>query len=256
MWTYLNRRREVFGAVGALPAAIVLAIVATSPAAAQDLRRPKVNAIDVSAAAADTQRNAEVRQKLTKRIDVDFDAVPLVEVLAQLAEQAGVQLYVKWPLLSEKRNDVKLLPISLRLKDAACDMLLDLALEQAGRNAAYAVERGIVIVSTKQDLAAVSVLQVYNVRDLFVPIDEHSPVDIDATTGKLLRTIRSTIAPDSWEDSKGSGSATIFEGLLIVKQSPVVQTEIERLLRLLREANKPAMLPALAPPPIPPPPTR
>jgi general secretion pathway protein D len=53
---------------------------------------------------------------------------------------------------------------------------------------------------------------------------------------QLQRVVRTTIAPESWDQNGGAGTMEEFGGMLVVNQSEAVHDRIERLLQMLREA--------------------
>jgi hypothetical protein len=217
----------------------------------------------LAAAAAETDRGAQLRAKLAKPLTAEFVETPLCDVLDFLGDKVGVQIHAKWKQL-EDAGIAKEAVISTKLKDVPGDMLLDLVLDQTGGHLMYTVQRGILVISTKEDLSSKSTTQVYNVRDLLTPAApaaeakaEDAPAavpeqgafggiagDYQTPAEKLVATIRSTVAPDSWAEMGGPGSVVLYNGLLVVKQSPAVQQELADLLRMLREAAAPAAEPA------------
>ena len=53
----------------------------------------------------------------------------------------------------------------------------------------------------------------------------------------LTELINSTVEPDSWNVNGGSGSQSVFNGVLVVLQTPDVQRQVERLLEDLRRVG-------------------
>lgn len=57
--------------------------------------------------------------------------------------------------------------------------------------------------------------------------------------GNLIQVIITTVLPESWHEAGGPGRVEAFyPGLLVVNTNPQVHREIEKLLTMLRDANK------------------
>jgi len=54
---------------------------------------------------------------------------------------------------------------------------------------------------------------------------------------QLQQVIRTTIAPETWDGSGGSGTMEEFTGLIVVNHSEEVHDRLERMLQMLREAT-------------------
>jgi hypothetical protein len=112
------------------------------------------------------EQKKSIEEKLEQRIDVEYPEVSLKEVLEDLKDRAGVQMYVNRKGLPAEA-EVLDAPITINLKQVRLDMVLDLVLEQAGEGRLAYVERdGILIVSSLEALSGASEVKVYNCRDL------------------------------------------------------------------------------------------
>lgn len=154
-------------------AAAVLLAVAFWPDGAQ-VKAPQVvaqtgGAAGAPEAGASAPGRSEplIEEKLAQRIDVEYPEVPFKEVLEDLKERAGIQMYVNSKAIKNAVPDALEASITINLKQVRLDMLLDLLLEQAGDDSLAYVERdGILIISTSEALSGASEVKVYNCRDL------------------------------------------------------------------------------------------
>lgn len=215
---------------------------AVKPAAA----RPAALPAKAEALAAETDRDAQVAAKLAKPVTIEMAETPLGDVLDYLADKLGVQIYVKWRVLGQA-NLSKDTPVSMKLKDAPGDMVLDLLLADLNNDLTHTVQHGVLMISSKQDFAAKLVVQVYNVRDLLskaVAAGEEltaigeaiAKEDQASNSQKLMQLVRTTVAPRTWDENGGDGSLAVYNGLMVVNQSSAVHNDITALLRMLREA--------------------
>jgi hypothetical protein len=205
-------------------------------------------------------RNDATRQKLSQRKGVDFAETPLQDALNFVVETFELPLHVNWQRLESDSGLKKDRPISLSLRDARGDMLLDLILAQADENCTYVIRDGILLVTSKQDVAHTSEIRVYDCRKLLSSVQrppapptgqpgaaeataKTSSKTSDASEGKrkrstspfsavdeLIDTITSVVAPSTWDVVGGNGSIKEFEGMLIVSQTSSVQDQISKLL--------------------------
>jgi hypothetical protein len=153
-------------------AAAVLVAVALWPEGAQ-VKAPQVVAqtgdkpgVPEDKPAKDEQKKS-IEEKLEQRIDVDYPEMPFREVLEDLKDRTGMQMYVNRKGMPAALPEVLDAPITINLKQVRVDMVLDLVLEQAGEGQLAYVERdGILIVSSSEALSGASEVKVYNCRDL------------------------------------------------------------------------------------------
>jgi hypothetical protein len=159
------------------------------------------------------------------------------------------------------------------LKDVSVATALELILDDLQLD--FAVDRGLVIVSTPDDLQAKMVVRAYRLQGL-LPDLATEPVDREA--GRLAGIIATQVAPEMWgqvevgtfpagvgagasgagggaEGALGMGAAmppdgmpgtlqlggpgaiSVFEGVLIVRNSIKVHDEVDQFLRMLAAAK-------------------
>jgi hypothetical protein len=81
----------------------------------------------------------------------------------------------------------------------------------------------------KQNASLMTLLMQLGAMRHFAQPDRHSH--------ELTSAITNTVKPETWEATGGTGTVMVFNGLLVVKQSPPVHLEVQQLLNLLRAAE-------------------
>jgi hypothetical protein len=133
-------------------------VVAQDPPAAAENNAP--------AAAAEPDEDAlndQTTNKLKKRIDAEFQELPIEDALKSIAASTQVQFYTDRRALEDVGINADT-PVSITLNSVPCDMLLDLILGQL--DLAYTMRSGIVIVTTPEEAEAQMIVRVYAVSDL------------------------------------------------------------------------------------------
>ena len=111
-----------------------------------------------------SQNNAATQEKLAKHISADFVETPLRDLLAYVADATEVETYINHKMLEEVGVNADA-PVTIQLKKVRADMLLDLALQQAGE-LDYVIRDGIVIVTSAESLELASEVRAYPIADL------------------------------------------------------------------------------------------
>jgi type II secretory pathway component GspD/PulD (secretin) len=213
-------------------------------------------------AAAMKDVNEKVRAVLEGNLrEIIADRTGLEKVLSLLKDNMDVNMVVDWEAL--KRVGVERdSPVTVRLKEIPFRKALTTALAtvEGGERLAYAVEDGVLMISTKEALEASKklVVQVYDIRDMLVvpsaagdmfsqlawaSAGHESPAAMREkqraeTIAGIMNTIKSTVAPDSWKETGGTqGSIRELNGQLIVSQTAENQAAIRVLLEQLRETR-------------------
>lgn len=109
------------------------------------------------------QIEAEINESLNKRIDLDFDNVPLKDVLARLSEQTDLQFYLDVTALRDSSIEPEL-PISIQLKQISTRSALKLIL--SGHNLTYVPDDGFIKVTSNEAADSQITVRVYNCRDI------------------------------------------------------------------------------------------
>ena len=108
------------------------------------------------------------------RFQIDFPNIAFEGVVNFMHQVSGVKLYVDWPALELLGVDRES-PIQLELAEVPMDIALDRVLEQLGEepdHPAWAVQDGMLLISSLEALQKRKVLVVYDVRDIIMPIPD------------------------------------------------------------------------------------
>ncbi len=238
-----------------------------------DLTRTRLGAGDEQQSPADRLTN----QKLDENFkEISADQLGLERVLDFLRDNTGTNMLVNWKALGDAGVD-RNAPISVKLRDVPFRRVLSQVLASVGgtANLDFAVEDGIIVISTKDDLAASSPPKVvtYDISDLLVQPDNKTPPNLDlsavasssSSTGggggtsifnnntttnndpakatqdivqSIEKAIQSTVAPESWITNGGSvGSIQEFSNVLLIRQSIENHRQIDAILNQLRETH-------------------
>jgi hypothetical protein len=130
--------------------------------------------------------------------------------------------------------------IDLRVNGVRLSTVLDLALEPLGLG--YDVENEVIKVTSRERLAGPLVTRVYSVPDLIqaqtnpIGTEDVPYADLEAALLKLIQTIRTTVAPDSWSEVGGAGFIQPHPATqsLVIRQRPGPHQEIADLLSDMR----------------------
>lgn len=248
--------------------ALLCALLCVSPASAQVVslpglsaastpqpqRAPQVLELDEDASAA--------REKLKRRINVDWMQIKLEQAVDNLRRELGVDMQLDLEGLEEagvtKEQEIE----SLSCRDRRGDQVLRLLLSPL--HMSYVIQSGVVMLTSEEKAAEQLTTRAYNVRDLLEPWSPKanqstgaSPLPVPEGTKvvwskkgayarsqyqeaayEVMELIITHILPDSWSDNGGSGSIDFYRGLLIVSQTEDVHSDLEMLLRQIRAGER------------------
>lgn len=140
--------------------------LAVQPALAQQTPAAPPKAQEATAPDETERNNAAAHQQLQTYISAQFVAAPLSDVIANISEKTGVETYINGKQLAEAGIEPSA-PVSISLKRVRAEMLLELALQQAGGPlVGYVVRDGIVVITTADSLDGASEVKAYLVSDL------------------------------------------------------------------------------------------
>jgi general secretion pathway protein D len=114
---------------------------------------------------------AQLERKLP---EIRFDAVAFGDVIDFLRDITGANIDVGWTALSAAGID-RNAPVTLRLHDAKFGVVLRKVLDQiepTPGSVGYAVEEGIISISTTDALSKNAYTQVYDIRDLIIEVPD------------------------------------------------------------------------------------
>lgn len=179
---------------------------------------------------------AELRKKLTQKVDWEFVESPLSDVRAFIADQLKATCVLNVTSLDAEgiNGDT---PITANLKGLSAAAALDRMLSELRLE--YVIENGILEILSQTDASDKFVTRIYSVTDLIqVKADPAVEGLLEANSQKLMATIVGTTLPDSWEEVGGRGTIRMYRGMMIVSQSERVQGQIENVLARLRTARR------------------
>jgi hypothetical protein len=115
-------------------------------------------------------------------------------------------------------------PVSLQLGlGAPAEQVLTWVLRSAGGEAAgFAIDHGVILVAPQDRISQMVVTRAYPLGNLA------------AEGGALEQLVRDTVAPSTWRESGGPGSARVFNGQLFVTATEPNHRQVERLLGLMQ----------------------
>ena len=214
------------------------------------------------------QVHAEIRDKLKQRIDVDYQNIPLNEVVAELGEKLTTPLVID-QLGLEEAGVPQDQPVSIKLTGVSGKSVLRLLLEKFGLG--YTIRDEVVMITTKEHANEAKILRVYNCRDLLNMVPQipasmliqggygglpvvggaggnAGPAAANAGSEELVlngpaltTVIEQSVEPNSWANAGGNGTITDYSGLIVISQNEQVHSKVEKLLAMLREAAEKPM---------------
>ncbi len=139
---------------------------------------------------AEAELNRRIQLKLREPIEnVAFEGNNLVNVIDYLRNTTGLNFYVNWNRLRDEAGIEQDTPVSLELTNVPADQALELVLQQAQLDdlnpIGYSVIRGIVTISTANDLNRATEFRTYDIRDLLVQIPSFSQAPSFSLTDAL-----------------------------------------------------------------------
>jgi len=231
---------------GAIPGAGGIGAAPTPPTGAT---RSTMSPATVTLSPEEEKANARTAAKLKKPLSaVKFEGQALADVVDLLRDTVGVDILVEWPAL-EQMGVTRDNPVTLQLHDPTpVDAVLPLMFRAMGVDVQYEIDKGVVVIGPGNRRPAL-VVRVYDVGDLLskgasagggVPGDPAGgqPWGGSSDAAQLTHLIMATVSPDSWQESGGGNTMTVFKNKLVVKAPEPEQKEIVSLLEML--TDKPA----------------
>jgi len=177
------------------------------------------------------------RTYLQKKVDVNFQRLSLYQVLQQLSGMQPELNIVIDPDVASSGLDLSTRTVDLLVRQVPIETILKLML---GKDLAYKVEAGFVLVTTREGLMRNLPCVVYLVR-----LPGAVSVEGAAQKGALIDIIKRTVTPvadpeiAAWSDEGGPASLDFLSGrqphyALIVTQTPAGQKRVAELLQKWR----------------------
>ena len=192
---------------------------------------------------APTDSEKKLLAKFAQKLDVDFQATPLTEVVDFFASKCQI------PILLDRRAMESYgigmdAPVTLKLKGARFDDLLEAVLEKLELQ--FLIRDESLLITTRDECEKATIVRVYLVSD-FAPT-ENSDVARELL-GDLIKLVEEhTNHPTpGWEDDGGVGKISMltFPKALVVRTTSEAHEEVEAFIGKLRAArgNRPVNVP-------------
>ena len=200
------------------------------------------------------QAEMRIRGILQDKADLQFTAQPLKDVLKAIKDKYQLDVQVDDATFNQVRadlaakrdaekRDAKSAPaplydplatkIDFSAKGLTLRPALNLILSQA--DLAPIIKDDVLLITTKEVAANTMITELYDVRDLAM---RDNDLTGNADFDTLIDLIRSTLNPQSWDNSGGQGSVAGFNNggicALVVWQNYDGQEQVEGLLSKLR----------------------
>lgn len=210
-----------------------------------------------------------------KRVPVKFADTPLASVVSFLNAVTQLNFDVDWEKLTESGIDRET-QITLELTNVPVRTVLERVLEKAstdsGSGAAYAINDGVVMISTREAINKIKSLQIYDIRDLLIEVpdwdgapefdlqsvlqnqggggggqspfrdnqeeDDANRRTLEERTQDLITIITTNVDEQGWQENGGEvGYIQQLQGSLIITNTPANHRAINGLLSKLREVR-------------------
>lgn len=201
-------------------------------------------AIAIPAAAAPQEdASKELRAKLRSiRVDVDFSSFSVSRLADYLRDVAGINIVV-----DPQADEIKTL--SMKAKGVTIHSILNLLLKP--HRIGFTVEDGVLKIVPDAKLKSEVRLEIFDVRDLLLPIRDFPGVDItlneDASGATfnaapedarpefpIVELLKAHTGGKTWDENP-KASLQLMNGLLVIKQTPEVIAQIRKILGSLRQ---------------------
>lgn len=213
-------------------------------------RRPRESGQD--SGQQDDSETLGIKEKLKRKVTLDFSGTPLPDVVQFLRETTNVNMVLDKAVLTERGEEE--LKVDLKVDQLEVESALKLILEL--KQLGYTIKNGVVFITGKDKIAGTAESRVYNVRDLTLKIQEFSGPELDLTapsgsagggttiggttdedggvTIDALQTlIQDNIAKGTWE---GENTIKTRNGMLVIRHTPEVHSRVQQLLADLRDS--------------------
>lgn len=178
-----------------------------------------------------------IEQALDKPVVVDFNEAPFGEVMAHLQQYCQIPIYLDLKALDEVGFGADS-QVTISVKDISLRSTLELLLGEL--ELTYTIRDESLSITTPEQADSALLVRVYPVADFAVPAPPSLIVpEPYSRYSVLLRLLAECVAPQTWEEVGGAGSALVYEpwGVLVVTQTQQVHEELELLLAALRKTR-------------------
>jgi hypothetical protein len=195
---------------------------------------------DPNVPAPSDRRDDKTRNRLSNNVDAQFKDIPLQDALDYLGAQLEFQFYIDRKSIEAEGLAVDV-PVNFGLKEVPGEMVLDLMLRELGL--AYTIRSGVVVVASKSNIQSQTEVRVYPITNGADELAQLIPNTIEPHTWRYMshypaphvesyappRTPNAVGGVGALEEG-GAGSSRVFQGALVVSQTPDVHRKIETLI--------------------------
>lgn len=188
-----------------------------------------------------TSGEAEIEARLAAPVMLEIVDVDLATAMASIAEGQGIDIQIDERAIADSAIDVSVPVKSRNRRPLPLGQALDLMLDPL--QLTYAVQHGVVRITSKEKADGILITRVYPVEDLVkmsaASNQPYMPNKSGLSFGPLIQMIEDTIAPDSWDTNSGVGSIKPFTsapgGLaLVISNTHKTHYQVATLLADLR----------------------
>jgi hypothetical protein len=202
---------------------------------------------------AETNAEQRTHDLLQKQIEINYHDRKLAEVIDDVRQKTGANIFVNWNALTEAGIE-RDTPIELNLAGLKAERVLALVIKTVSRDDRpidYEIAGGVVKIDTVENIVRQDSQQVrvYDVSDLLKKISFQARYQ-DCTSDELTtamerrREVEENLIllietcvgeQEDWMGAGGPGQVHILGDLLIVRTSVKLHREVADFLRLLRQ---------------------
>ena len=181
--------------------------------------------------------NAAEAQLARRLPEVSFDNVPLGDVIDFLRDVTNTNIFVNWRAL-EAAGVERSAPVTARMRDVTFAKALEVILQSVGgkKKLGYELDEGVLTISTADETGGTPETTVYDVRPLLTAPAGGGNAAAAAAEREdaILKMVTGSIAPSTWKEGGGSGTARIQGGQLVVTTTAENQKAVANLLEQVR----------------------
>lgn len=185
----------------------------------------------------EAQADEVIRRALGRKVSVDFNAVPLSQVVAKVSADYGVNAIIDKKALDDAGLDDSV-RITLKVTGASLRSTLRQMLKDY--DLTWIVRDGLLVITTVDEAGSHLTTKVHDVSDLLkprIPGLEMVTIPLESLEKPLLETIRAIVFPTTWDEVGGPGTVKAFNGMLVISQTDEAHEAIEKLLAELRKVQ-------------------
>lgn len=194
----------------------------------------KSSTIDAKeAVVTDTSRSEGIVQleaKLRQKIDIDLEEITLEELRVWLARELDTNVRFHGQALSDEGIDTDFETVTIQGRQISYFAALKHHL--AEKSLSFTVADELLTITSQDDAEENLVERVYPVWDL-VKTSGGDGVDT-MNVVSLMKTLTSTVLPNSWSRVGGPAELRLYKGLLVISQTTPAHESISRTLTAIR----------------------